>query len=551
MRLPMLLLLIAFLAFVSAQELDVQPKMVGSARVLVTLNWTASLNNQQVSEFQVKTFAFKSYPSQELISETPSMVSSFETDRYGNKIRLFSLDPKKQSQSFGMVSQVRVSFPFELKQALQGESDYYLKESPYVPLTAKIRTQAKQLTQGMADDWDKLIALSLWVHNNVQYDSSYLSVSENASAVFQKRVGTCDEFSHLLIAMLRSVNIPAKFSASFVYSGKEWGAHAFVEALVDGYWVPVDPTFNEALLLDATHAKFGEGLDQQDIKEDIVIRSFNADVSKISLSRSYSVQLEDVQPFPDLFDLQLLLPEYRAGSRSLETVSVNVRNGAKKMAIPLSLNAPKEVTVIGPNAVSQDQLVLLEPFEERTVQWKVLLPALEGGYIYRFPLQVLSLGKNVTASLEASAGGQQTREESLQVSSLSTDYAEGVLQLRFLVKNSGNTPVADGNLTLDAPEFHEVRPLQVAIGEAQSFAFSVPVKDRKTWDATILLRTPKQELTQPVSVSFEQETPIPSSTQSILRSPKTSEDWQLIAFGAGAVILFLFALLALIRRPEA
>ncbi|MBU1198128.1 hypothetical protein KJ765_06515 [Candidatus Micrarchaeota archaeon] len=535
-----LVIFLLFLSGLHAEDVDLQPKMIGSATAIVTLNWSVDLGSQQVSELSIKSFGFKDYPSQRVLSEETSLFTSFETDDYGNKIRLFTLDPGKPFQTFGMVSQVHVGFPLEFKRALPAEAEYYLQESPYIRLTPEIREMARQLTHDETTDWNRLIVLSLWVHNNLAYDTALISVTNDAEEVFRDRVGTCDEFSHLLIAMLRSVGIPAKFSAAFVYSGTDWGAHAFVEALIEDEWIPVDPTFNEAMLLDATHIKFGEGLDQQDIKEDILIRSFNADVGQIKLTRSFNVEFTDTQPFPKYFDMELDVTDKRVGSHSLETVWLTVRNRDRRLAVPLTLNVPSELDVLGPDEYNHDKLLFLQPYEERTVGWKVLVPQLDEGYVYTFPIEVISLGQRVVKMLNASKGGERTQEERVEILSVSTDKNGGVMNLSILIKNTGNQPLPDVNVSLTAPGFNETRSLRLRTGEVQDVPFSLYVGTAKELRASVSIRIPSHEFSQALVVAFEEPAPTPEVFEDDLSGIPFPRDMILVALGILLFLIFLF-----------
>lgn len=542
------LLFISFIALSPA--VSVYPKLAGSATAVVTLNWTVDLQGQQVSELQVKTFGFKDYLSQDVLSEETSVPTEIETDSYGNKIRVFRLDNEQQLQSFGMQSKVKVRFPFKYKAELPGEAEHYLKQSAYIGITPEIRQKALELTEGIEGELEKAVALSEWVHDNVEYDSAYIAFSKSASDVYSERRGTCDEFSHLLIALLRAAGIPAKFSASFVYSGSDWGAHAFVEALVDSRWIPFDPTFNEAMLLDATHVKFGEGLDQQDIKEDIVIRSSNADVGRIRLERSFDVQLEDVGNFPPLFSLSLQVPNYTAGENSIETISVTVENGENELAVPLSLNTPTELEVLGANKFNRDKLVLLQPFEKKTVQWKVKLPRLDENLIYLYPVEVGSLGRNVSASFKANKRGEQKVEEELEIPAVSSEVAGSYLKVVASIRNSGNAPAPNVSIALSLPGFSETRSISLGAGEEKLVSFTAPKPSEALVRGSLAVTSDKESFVQPIVVSLEEPSEEPATSglpAEPISAALSSPDVQTYALYAAAALAILFALSRIVR----
>ncbi|MFH1107096.1 MAG: transglutaminase domain-containing protein [Candidatus Micrarchaeota archaeon] len=531
----------AFIA--SAAGAGVYPKMAGSASAEVTLEWTVDLAGQSVSSLEIRSFGFKDYLSQDLLSEETSIPTEVETDDYGNKIRVFRLDPGSDVQRFGMTSRMDVQFPFRYRGELPGERAHYLQSSHYARVTGEIREKALALTSGFEKDLDRLVALTEWVHNNVEYDPSFISSSLNASQVLAGRRGTCDEFSHLLIAMLRSVGIPAKFSASFVYSGEKWGAHAFVEALVDGRWVPVDPTFNEAMLLDATHLKFGDGMDQQDIKEDIVIKSGDADVTKVQLNRNLEVKLANVENFPQLFTISVGAPNYTVGEDSIETISATVKNGEHTLAVPLSLNAPRELTVLGAEKTNHDRLILLRPYEERTVLWKVKVGRLEDRLVYSYPIEVSSLGQNATASLRAAKNGERTERQELEVVALTSEVLGPWLNVVATIRNSGNLPAPDIRLVLAIEGYSEEQRSSLQPGEVKTVSFRVVNPGGSIIHANLTMESDGKSSYEPIVIPLEEPSPEPTSADGSGdgAGAAAAPDYGGWILAAAAILVFLYA----------
>jgi hypothetical protein len=395
-----------------------------------------------------------------------------------------------------------VQFRFDFPPAKDASN--FLRESPYVKITPEIRQRAMQIASGYATDMEKAVAIAEWVHNNVRYDRNYISIVKASDAVFLERAGTCDEFSHLFIAMLRAVGIPAKFSASFVYGGDEWGPHAFVEAAIDGSWIPFDPTFNEAVILDATHIKFGEGLDQSDIIEEITTHGIDADPSKLKLSREFEVKFKETQNFPELFVLSLSLPENDVGEGSMETIKATIKNKQHRLAVPLSLNVPQEVKIIGENRFKEDRLVLLEPYGEKTVEWKIILPKLEGGYDYKFPLALESLGQELNGTIRASTGGDVSEKEDLKVVGISAEERGKALELAVAIKNIGNVK-SEGTVSLEADGgISQQKPFSILPGAEFAPVFTIIPNGGEAvlLKGIIILETKALKITQPFEFGF-------------------------------------------------
>ncbi len=512
----LLLALLIFLPSATAEEIDLIPKKTGAATALVSLNWAIALNGQQVNSITVKTFGFQDYPSQIVTNEKTTPQSSINMDKYLNEIREFELDSSKDYQTFSLESEVEVNFGFEFPAA--PDASNYLDESEYVRITPEIREKALQISAKYNGEIEKAVAIAEWVHNNVRYDRNYITVSKGSDSVFEERLGTCDEFSHLYVAMLRAVDIPAKFSASYVYSGTDWGAHAFVEAAIDGKWVPFDPTFNEGIVLDATHIKFGEGRDQADIKEDISISSYDADISKVKLTREFNVTFKETRNFPEFFELELIIPENVVGEHSIETIKAKLKNKDQRIAVPLSLLLPKGVEVPGENKFSEDKLVLLEPGEEKEVEWKIIMPELEGGYDYKFPVRLESLGQDAEGTIIASKDGDTSKKQELKVVGITAIENEETIELTIVLKNTGNV-LSEGSalLNLDHSDTRVTRQYYVPMGGEGTVRYTLEKPSGNILSGYLVLEADNYRLTQPFSVSLDA-----SSSPSPLASPSIS-----------------------------
>src|SRR6185503_9832895 len=54
--------------------------------------------------------------------------------------------------------------------------------------------------------------------------------------------GVCRDYAHLVVALLRAVNVPARLVAVYAPGCEPMDFHAVAEAYVDGHWRVVDAT---------------------------------------------------------------------------------------------------------------------------------------------------------------------------------------------------------------------------------------------------------------------------------------------------------------------
>ena len=105
----------------------------------------------------------------------------------------------------------------------------------------------KSITAGISKDYDKIKAVHDWVANNFYYDWDMYNNNnhEHISAVetlYKKRT-VCEGYVNLTVALLRSLNIPAKYISGYTASNNN-DNHAWCEAFADGRWIILDVTWD-------------------------------------------------------------------------------------------------------------------------------------------------------------------------------------------------------------------------------------------------------------------------------------------------------------------
>lgn len=126
--------------------------------------------------------------------------------------------------------------------------------------------------------------LANWVHGYVGYDISYWGKTKSASDVYNERKGVCVEYTHLFIAMIRSLGFQARYVSGYVNVGS-WEPHAWAEVYLPDYgWLAVDPTFGQVGVLDSTHVAVAYGNDQASAYD-----MFMTNPEAASLAANYSL----------------------------------------------------------------------------------------------------------------------------------------------------------------------------------------------------------------------------------------------------------------------
>lgn len=99
---------------------------------------------------------------------------------------------------------------------------------------------------GLWQGYERVRAIRDWVQQHVEFLSNSSDGNTSACDTLVTKRGVCRDFAHLMIALCRAVNIPARFA-----TGIDYGAdpalgppdfHAYVEAYVGNRWYLFDPS---------------------------------------------------------------------------------------------------------------------------------------------------------------------------------------------------------------------------------------------------------------------------------------------------------------------
>jgi len=147
--------------------------------------------------------------------------------------------------------------------------DYY-KHSAYSEDPA-IVAQAKKITEGITNDYEKVQAIFQWATANITYTRT---IPSGLKGIEEFKYGVCETFATTTMYLAQAAGFPAKYvSGTLIDSWNDdgtWsgGGHAWTEVYVDGRWMFIDST---GMLFDEpitwwSHTYIGHtyGLKQQD-----------------------------------------------------------------------------------------------------------------------------------------------------------------------------------------------------------------------------------------------------------------------------------------------
>ncbi|GAB5562171.1 MAG: transglutaminase family protein [Synoicihabitans sp.] len=215
------------------------------------------------------------------------------SDYFGNTVQTFSIVRRHGSLTLDSFAELE-TFPSpdttaasdvsisEARQIYRSEIlRYYefLHPSAAIAWDSQTHRVAKQLFRPTRSLGEAVIALNSWIYQNFQYRSGSTHLGTTVAEVMEKREGVCQDFAQVMIAVLRSAEIPARYVVGYIETDSQRKAaksskrarklvgaaesHAWVEVcLPGGTWWPLDPTNDcEA---GERHVRVGIGRDFHD-----------------------------------------------------------------------------------------------------------------------------------------------------------------------------------------------------------------------------------------------------------------------------------------------
>jgi transglutaminase-like putative cysteine protease len=224
------------------------------------------------------------------VSPAPARRSE-RLDHFGNRVAWLFLD--RPHPVFEVVAEARVDVRFPVPPlpgatpaweavaaaALAGGADgwgaaEFLFESPMAPSTPEAGAYAAPCFPPGRPVLEGLLELIARIRADFAFRAGVTSLNTQITTVLERREGVCQDFTHLMIAALRALGLPARYVSGYLRTHPPAGgsrrlgadqSHAWVGAwLGPAYgWIDLDPTNN--LVVREEHVVLGSGRDYGDV----------------------------------------------------------------------------------------------------------------------------------------------------------------------------------------------------------------------------------------------------------------------------------------------
>lgn len=506
----------------------VEAKEVGSSEISLHLQWVITGDVAGPKTF--KTFGFPNTTFQTTNLES-NMPYSVEKDEFGNDVLVFNWD-SNGDRTIDLRVLADVNYDSSRQQASLQEANRYAELTDLIVVDNSIATQEKLLSQDAQSNFEKLVRFTDWVHNAITYDDSFWQKQPTSQEVFRTRRGVCNQYSHLDMALLRSANIPARFVAGWVYSGKDWGPHAWLEAYINGEWVPADATYGEAGELDGTHVVFAYGMDQNDIKEQLT--------RGLSMHKIQSLEFVSFDKPRKYFDVSLKAP-LSVGSSASEKITVSlVNNDRREVALPVILIVPTQPPELAVKLAEPNQkLVYLPSRGSAKIEWNALFPTLEDNFVYNFSVQAHVWGEEKDAAIAGESKVDVPQKQVVVLTKLESVQSDSDPRLSVTLTNAGNQPAA-ANVSVTLGTEAREQDISLSAGEEKTLSFSFS-KSNSQKNGVLRVVTASGEIIQPFELG---EALVPKHSSGVVETLNSN----ITAIIAAVIILLALLAYALLKN---
>lgn len=175
-------------------------------------------------------------------------------DRFGNAVHCYSLLPPHRFLTATAHSLVETSDSPLLPAPPLGllARHEFSAASEYVPLTDSLVAFAREHAPAEASAEASAYALMHAIAATFVYEPGSTSISTTAEAVLAGGRGVCQDFAHLMLALCRSLGLPARYVSGYLHDpalppDTVLASHAWAEVFLEERgWLSLDPTHDRA-----------------------------------------------------------------------------------------------------------------------------------------------------------------------------------------------------------------------------------------------------------------------------------------------------------------
>ncbi|WP_432650110.1 transglutaminase family protein [Huintestinicola sp.] len=178
-------------------------------------------------------------------------------DSFGNMLICGRMDEPHDEFSFKVTGEAQILNSCE---SYGTAPEFYRFSSPLTVPGENITAFYKEHASESADLLTRAVGLSESVYKAMTYERGVTEVGTTAEEAMAGRVGVCQDYAHILLALLRMDGIRSRYVSGLAFECGE--THAWVEVNDGSRWIGIDPTHNR--LIGDCYIKLCHGRDYSD-----------------------------------------------------------------------------------------------------------------------------------------------------------------------------------------------------------------------------------------------------------------------------------------------
>lgn len=225
------------------------------------------------------------------ITTNPNAKAIGHQDFYGNWVHLFHILPEHrylrvESEAVILVhpeppaprSTATLADLTAMRDELADEYFDWINPSKYCPWLPGVEDLVKQAEAESDGTVQSFVeAASLLIYTNFKYQPGATHVHSSVADCLETRSGVCQDFSHLLLSLLRARGVPARYVSGYLVPRQAADDQAAIERVIGGLashawvqawipntgWIGLDPTVGQ--FVEAQHIRIAYGRDYGDV----------------------------------------------------------------------------------------------------------------------------------------------------------------------------------------------------------------------------------------------------------------------------------------------
>lgn len=192
---------------------------------------------------------------------SPAVPYSIGADSFGNRQIYGRDDIVHHSFSFRITGRVRTGNDAWEEDADEDQTAVFRHPYGLNRAGESLRAYHDQIAGELPEDvYEKSLSLMHRLYHDFNYEKGVTDMHTTAEEAWCLGKGVCQDYAHILIALLHMERIPARYVTGMLIG--EGASHAWVEVLYRGRWYGIDPT-NDGPVADG-HIKIGVGREASD-----------------------------------------------------------------------------------------------------------------------------------------------------------------------------------------------------------------------------------------------------------------------------------------------